>query len=163
MPAAAVSAANVIVTTTPATSPVLEADWLRPGQHVTAMGSDQEHKNEIDAACFSKADLYVPDRLSQTRILGELRSAIAAGLISADTDFAELGTIVAGTAPGRIAPDQITIADLTGTGVQDTAIATHARLRASMPDSAPTLRAETWPKSTHSDLPTPNMRPACRA
>jgi ornithine cyclodeaminase len=128
--AAAVSAANVIVTTTPATSPVLEADWLRPGQHVTAMGSDQEHKNEIDAACFSKADLYVPDRLSQTRILGELRSAIAAGLISADTDFAELGTIVAGTAPGRIAPDQITIADLTGTGVQDTAIATHARLRA---------------------------------
>jgi ornithine cyclodeaminase/alanine dehydrogenase-like protein (mu-crystallin family) len=83
---------------------VLEADWLRPGQHVTAMGSDQEHKNEIDAACFSKADLYVPDRLSQTRILGELRSAIAAGLISAETDFAELGTIVAALRPDASRP-----------------------------------------------------------
>jgi ornithine cyclodeaminase len=127
----AVSAADVIVTTTPATSPVLEAVWLRPGQHMTAMGSDQEHKNEIDPACLSKADLYVPDRLSQTRILGELRSAIAAGLIPAETDFAELGAIVSGAVPGRTAPDQITIVDLTGTGVQDTAIATHARQRAS--------------------------------
>jgi ornithine cyclodeaminase/alanine dehydrogenase-like protein (mu-crystallin family) len=60
-----------------------------------------------------------------------LRSAIAAGLIPAETDFAELGTIVSGASPGRTAPDQITIADLTGTGVQDTAIASHARLRAS--------------------------------
>ena len=127
----AVSAADVIVTTTPAASPVLKAAWLRPGQHVTAMGSDQEHKNEIDPGCFSRADLYVPDRLSQTRILGELRSAIAAGLTPAETDFAELGTIVAGAVPGRTAPEQITIADLTGTGVQDTAIATHARQRAS--------------------------------
>ena len=130
-PATAVTEADVIMTTTPASEPVLKAGWLRPGQHVTAMGSDQEHKNELDPECFARADLYVPDRLSQTRILGELRSAIAAGLISADTDFAELGTLVAGTAPGRTSPDQITIADLTGTGVQDTAIATHARLRAS--------------------------------
>jgi ornithine cyclodeaminase len=130
-PASAVGAADVIVTTTPATSPVLEAGWLRPGQHVTAMGSDQHTKNELEPACLVKVDLYVPDRLSQTRILGELRSAIAAGLIPAETDFAELGTIVSGAAPGRTAPDQITIADLTGTGVQDTAIATHARLRAS--------------------------------
>ncbi|VVT27514.1 ectoine utilization protein EutC [Hoeflea sp. EC-HK425] len=128
---AGVRRADVIVTTTPATSPVLEAAWLLPGQHVTAMGSDQEHKNEIDPACLSKADLYVPDRLSQTRILGELRSAIAAGLIPAETDFAELGAIVSGAVPGRTAPDQITIADLTGTGVQDTAIATHARQRVS--------------------------------
>lgn len=130
-PGSAVSDADVIITTTPATRPVLKAEWLRAGQHVTAMGSDQDHKNEIDPACFSKADLYVPDRLSQTRILGELRSAIAAGLIPAETDFAELGTIVAGAAPGRTAAEQISIADLTGTGVQDTAIATHARLRAS--------------------------------
>jgi len=129
--AAAVAEADVIVTTTPAAEPVLKAEWLRPGQHVIAMGSDQEHKNELDPACFARADLYVPDRLSQTRILGELRSAIAAGLIAAEADFAELGAIVAGAAPGRTGADQITIADLTGTGVQDTAIATHARQRAS--------------------------------
>ncbi|EDQ32903.1 ectoine utilization protein EutC [Hoeflea phototrophica DFL-43] len=126
----AVSSADVIVTTTPATRPVLEAAWLRPGQHVTAMGSDQEHKNELDPACLLKADLYVPDRLTQTRGLGELRSAIASGLVEADRVFAELGMIVAGQAKGRSSDNQITIADLTGTGIQDTAIATLTGKRA---------------------------------
>ena len=128
---AAIAGSDVIVTTTPATEPILMADWLEPGQHITAMGSDQHHKGELEPACLTRADLYVPDRLSQTRTMGELRSAIAAGLIPAETEFAELGAVVAGIAPGRLTADQITIADLTGTGVQDTAIATHARLRAS--------------------------------
>jgi ornithine cyclodeaminase len=127
----ALRGADVVVTTTPATEPILMADWLVPGLHITAMGSDQHHKGELDPACLTRADLYIPDRLSQTRTMGELRSAIAAGLIPADKDFAELGAIVAGAAPGRTGRDQITIADLTGTGVQDTAIATHARMRAS--------------------------------
>jgi ornithine cyclodeaminase len=129
-PAAAAAEADVIVTTTPATAPILEAEWLRPGQHITAMGSDQHGKNELAPACLARADLYVPDRLSQTRSLGELRSAIEQGVIAADRVFAELGEIIAGSAPGRRAASDITIADLTGTGVQDTAIATLARDRA---------------------------------
>ncbi|MEJ8573602.1 ectoine utilization protein EutC [Microbaculum marinum] len=129
-PARAVGEADIVVTTTPSETPVLKADWLRPGQHVTAMGSDQHNKNELEPACLQRADLYVPDRLSQTRGLGELRSAIEAGVVAADAGFAELGTILEGQAPGRTAPEQITIADLTGTGVQDTAIATLARQRA---------------------------------
>lgn len=127
---AAVVGADVIVTTTPATEPVLYAEWLQTGQHVTAMGSDQHNKNELEPACLVRADLYVPDRLSQTRTLGELRSAIGAGVVAADTGFAELGDIVSGVAEGRLSNDAITIADLTGTGVQDTAIATFARRRA---------------------------------
>lgn len=127
---AAVRAADVIVTTTPATRPILMAGWLAPGQHVTAMGSDQHGKSELDPACLARADLYVPDRLSQTRILGELRAAIAAGAVPDDRDHPELGQIVAGRAPGRTHESQITIADLTGTGVQDTAIANHALARA---------------------------------
>ncbi|MDP2120434.1 MAG: ectoine utilization protein EutC [Hoeflea sp.] len=129
-PAAAVREADIIVTTTPATTPVLMAEWLRPGQHITAMGSDQEHKNEIDPACLARVDPYVPDRLSQTRLMGELRAAIAEGLVDARAEFAELGAIVSGKAPGRISDDAITLADLTGTGVQDTAIATFALARA---------------------------------
>ena len=128
--AEAVGAADIIVTTTPATSPVLMADWLKPGQHVTAMGSDQETKNELDPACFSRADLYVPDRHSQTEKLGELRSAIAAGTVAADARFRELGEIIRNKSAGRPSPAAITIADLTGTGVQDTAIAAFARSRA---------------------------------
>ncbi|WP_372802152.1 cyclodeaminase [Paracoccus seriniphilus] len=125
-PAKAVAGADIIVTTTPAHHPILRAEWLRPGQHVTAMGSDQSGKNELDPHCLDHADLYVADRASQTRLLGELRAALELGLIAADADIPELGQIIAGHHPGRTSPEQITIADLTGTGVQDTAIATHA-------------------------------------
>jgi ornithine cyclodeaminase len=124
-PAEAAAEADIIVTTTPATQPILQAAWLRPGQHITAMGSDQPGKGELHPDCLARADLYVADRLSQTRLMGELRAALAAGTIP-DTDHPELGQIIARQHPGRQSPDQITIADLTGTGVQDTAIATHA-------------------------------------
>lgn len=122
----AVTPADIVITTTPAAEPVLKAEWLRPGQHVTAMGSDQEHKTELDPACIELADLYVADRLAQTRLLGELRSAIEAGMASPEEDFPELGAIAIGMAEGRTADHQITICDLTGTGVQDTMIASYA-------------------------------------
>lgn len=117
--------ADVIVTTTPASRPILKAEWLRPGQHVTAMGSDQAGKNELDPLCLDRADLYVADRVSQTELMGELRAAIGAGFFPDRSGIPELGGIVTGRHPGRTGPDQITIADLTGTGVQDTAIAMH--------------------------------------
>ena len=62
-------------------------------------------------------------------LLGRAAVCIAAGIVAAETEFAELGAIITGKAPGRQSPDAITIADLTGTGVQDTAIATLARKR----------------------------------
>ncbi len=127
---AAVAGADIVVTTTPADRPILMADWLEPGQHVTAMGSDAEHKNELDPAILSRVNLYVADRLTQTRRLGELHHAIAAGTVAADRDFPELGAVIAGQAAGRPSTDAITVCDLTGTGVQDTAIATLARSRA---------------------------------
>lgn len=124
-PAELVAAGQLVVTTTPAEHPVLRAEWLHPGLHVTAMGSDQAGKNEIDPAALAKADLYVCDRVSQCELLGELRSAIAAGTWHGGAP-PELGEIVAGRRPGRVSDDQITICDLTGTGAQDTAIANYA-------------------------------------
>ncbi|OOG74769.1 Delta(1)-pyrroline-2-carboxylate reductase [Ensifer sp. M14] len=129
-PEKASAGADIIVTTTPTESPILKAAWLRPGQHVTAMGSDAEHKNEIEPAAIAEASLYVADSLAQTRRLGELHHAIKASRIAAEADFAELGQIIAGQRPGRTAADQRTIVDLTGTGIQDTAIATLAFARA---------------------------------
>lgn len=129
-PAQAVSSADIIVTTTPSERPILRWEWLAPGQHVTAMGSDAEHKNELDPVIIGKADVYVADSLAQTRRLGELHHAITAGLVTSDRAFAELGHVIAGTQSGRGRPADITVADLTGTGVQDTAIATLARDRA---------------------------------
>jgi ornithine cyclodeaminase len=134
-PQNAASGADIIVTTTPCEQPILQADWLSQGQHVTAMGSDAEHKNELDPAVLTRADLYVADSLKQTRRLGELHHAIAGGLVEAEAEFPELGQVIAGLRPGRRAHSDLTIADLTGTGVQDTAIATLARDRAREADA----------------------------
>jgi ornithine cyclodeaminase len=124
-PAKVVAECQLVVTTTPAREPVLRAEWLHPGLHITAMGSDQQGKNEIDPAALAAADLYVCDRVSQCETLGELRSARTAGHL-VDITPPELGAVVAGTAAGRRSPSDVTICDLTGTGAQDTAIATYA-------------------------------------
>ncbi|MDN2568193.1 cyclodeaminase [Aquibium sp. A9E412] len=128
-PARLVAESQLVVTTTPAERPILAAEWLHPGLHVTAMGSDQAGKNEIAARAVAEAGLYVADRASQCEALGELRSAIAAGLWPGGAPV-ELGDVVAGRHPGRTAADQVTICDLTGTGAQDTAIATLALAKA---------------------------------
>ncbi|MFZ2101909.1 MAG: cyclodeaminase [Oricola sp.] len=120
-----VAESQLVVTTTPAEEPVLKAEWLHPGLHITAMGSDQSGKNEIDPIALVAADLYVADRVSQCEKLGELRSAIEAGIWTGGTP-PELGEIITGAKPGRISDNDVTICDLTGTGAQDTAIATYA-------------------------------------
>ncbi len=126
---------DIIVTTTPSETPLIKAEWLVPGQHITAMGSDAEHKNEIDPALFQRSIIYVADSLSQTRRLGELHHAISAGIVAADTVFPELGQIVLNKAKFRRQAEDITFCDLTGTGVQDTAIARLATERASLRDA----------------------------
>jgi len=128
--AESIPAADIVITTTPATEPIVRAEWLVPGHHVTAMGSDQPGKGELEPACLACADGYFPDRQAQTAVQGELHNAIDAGLISPDATFTELGDIVAGKAQGRTSAQQITIVDLTGMGVQDTAIANFAFDRA---------------------------------
>ena len=125
-PEAVCREADLLVTATPTRAPLVQAEWLRPGQHVTALGSDSPGKQELDAGCLALADLVVVDRLTQCAAFGELRHALDAGLLRPDRVHAELGEIVAGVKPGRTTPQQLTIADLTGVGFQDTAIASKA-------------------------------------
>jgi len=125
---AAVRESQLVVTATPARNPILRAEWLHPRLHITAMGSDQGGKNEIEAEAFGEAHLYVCDRVSQAERLGELRAARAAGFLT-DVVPPELGEIIEGLR-GRMSDEDITICDLTGTGAQDTAIASHALKKA---------------------------------
>jgi len=125
----ALAEADIAVTTTPSTEPLIHSGDLHPGLHITAMGSDAEHKNEIAPQVFNAAR-YVCDRVSQTRVLGELHHAIEAGVIDANAQQIELGQVIAGQAKGRTSDSDITLCDLTGTGAQDTAIATLAVARA---------------------------------
>jgi len=115
------SSARLIVTTTAAHEPYLLARHIKPGTHVTAMGSDTPEKNEIDPAILGRAALVVADSVPQCLLRGEIRAAIAAGALRRE-DVVELGNVIAGTARPR-SPDDITLADLTGVAVQDIMIA----------------------------------------
>jgi ectoine utilization protein EutC len=120
---------DFVVTTTPAREPYVEPQWLHRGLHITAMGSDTDYKHELYSDCLAKADLVVCDRLAQCRIIGETHHALDDGLLT-ESAVVELGLLTAGTHPGRTSDDQITVCDLTGVGVQDTAIARLAFARA---------------------------------
>ncbi|WP_417709375.1 cyclodeaminase [Roseibium aggregatum] len=119
-----VADSELVVTTTPSKEAILSADCLHPGLHITAMGSDQEDKNELDPQILARADTIVCDRISQCVKLGELRSALESRALQDTSSVRELGDVVAGSTAGRRQETDITVCDLTGTGVQDTAIAT---------------------------------------
>ena len=121
---------DFVVTTTPSRDPYLKAEWLHPGLHITCMGADAEHKQELYPEVFGRADRIVCDRKSQCFRLGELHHALEAGVIAVEDEIYELGELTAGRLPGRQSDDQITVCDLTGVGVQDTAIALLAFERA---------------------------------
>lgn len=116
--AAVLRACNLVVTVTPATAPLIHAADLQPGTHITAVGSDTPHKQEVDSAILGRADLVVADSIAQCLSRGEIYQALKAGAIQ-EADLSELGSVIAGEKPGRTTEDQITVADLTGVAVQD--------------------------------------------
>jgi ornithine cyclodeaminase len=119
----AVAGAGIIITATPAREPLISAAWLEPGQHITAVGADLPGKQELDPAAFARADKVVVDSVAQAVHSGDVQAAIAAGQFSRSAIHAELGQVAAGLRPGREHADELTIADLTGLGVEDAAMA----------------------------------------
>jgi ectoine utilization protein EutC len=117
---------DTVITTTPAKEPIIKADWLHPGLHITAMGSDAEHKQELEPEVLAIADILVCDTQDQCARLGELHHALTAGVLTEESQVVELGDLTSLKAAGRVNDKQITVCDLTGTGVQDTAIALFA-------------------------------------
>jgi ornithine cyclodeaminase len=118
-----VEGAEVVITATSASQPLVEAGWLAPGAHVTAVGADMPHKQELDPQILAAADKYVPDSIQAAAACGELHHAIKAGVFDAGSVHGELGALASGRLPGRTREDELTVADLTGLGIQDAAIA----------------------------------------
>ena len=114
---------RVIVTATASTTPLVMASWVGPGTHITSVGTGSPEKIELEPALLRRADKLVVDRVFQTERYGNLHHAMAAGIVTRDKVYAELGDLAAGRLPGRENASEITVADLTGVGVQDAAIA----------------------------------------
>ena len=114
-----VSHADIIITTTPATSFLFGNNLVRPGTHVTAIGADTHGKQELPTSLIESASLLVCDMMSQSLNHGEFQ-------VINDTDLSkkvvELGNILSNSCAGRTSDNDITIADLTGIAAQDIAI-----------------------------------------
>jgi ornithine cyclodeaminase len=114
-----VSLADIIITTTPATSPLFGDNLVRPGTHITAIGADTHGKQELPTSLIESASLLVCDMTSQSLNHGDFQ-------VINDTDLSkkvvELGNILSNSCAGRTSDNDITIADLTGIAAQDIAI-----------------------------------------
>lgn len=120
---AVVEASDILITTTPSREPLVRAAWVRRGTHIIAVGSDGPDKREMESAVLARADKVVADRLDQCLRLGEIHHAVAEGVLDITRIHGELGEIAAGLKSGRASDAEITIADLTGVGVQDAVVA----------------------------------------
>jgi len=114
---------RIIVCVTSSTTPLIKAAWVARGTHITSAGTDSPDKVELEPALMAKADKLFADRVVQTERFGNLHHALAAGAVTRRKVTGEIGDLVAGRLLGRELPHEITIADLTGVGVQDAAIA----------------------------------------
>ncbi len=118
----AVRGADVVITATGATVPLILDAWVQPGTHITAVGADAPGKQEMDIDLIARADVLAVDLASQCLDHGEVSHAFRAGRIAAGSVW-EIGAVLSGARPGRTGEDQITIADLTGIAAQDIAMA----------------------------------------
>lgn len=109
---------NLIITTTPAHTPLILTQDVQPGTHITAMGSDTPHKQELDSDILAKADLVIADSIPQSESRGEIYQAVKNGSISHEK-VVELGAAIQDKSLQRTNDQQISVADLTGVAVQD--------------------------------------------
>ncbi len=118
----AVAGADIVVTATWAKDPVLEDEWIGPGVHINAVGSNNARRRELPAGLVRRADLIVVDSLEQSRIeSGDLLLALEPAQWN-DPRLVELKEVVIGKAGRRSASD-VTVFKSNGLGVEDVAAA----------------------------------------
>jgi len=118
-------ASDVIVTCTPAKTPFLGPEDVRPGTFIAAIGADNPEKNEMAPALMARARV-ITDVTAQAIYMGDLNHAIRAGAMRETDVDAEIGEIIDGRKPGRTNSSEITIFDGTGVGIQDVAASVRA-------------------------------------
>ena len=116
--------ADILTTITPARTPIVQAEWVKPGTHINAIGADAAGKQEL-ASTLTAAARVVVDDMEQATHSGEINVPLSTGVFRDSDIYAELGHVVAGVKPGRQNATDITIFDSTGLALQDLACAAH--------------------------------------
>jgi alanine dehydrogenase len=115
-----VRGADVVVTVTPARTPIVKDEWIAPGTHVAALGADKKGDQELEGKLLQRARIFVDD-IRQCRTDGEINVPLSQGLITEAGIVGEIGEVVTGRKQGRRSDDEITLFDSTGIALQDSA------------------------------------------
>jgi ornithine cyclodeaminase len=119
----AVRGADIVVTATSSSTPVLEGEWLEPGMHVNAIGACLPHTREVDGAAIARSRLYCDRRESLLNEAGDFLLAQKEGAVTPQDVQGEIGEVLIGKVPGRTSPDEITLFKSLGMSVEDLAAA----------------------------------------
>ena len=114
--------ADIIVTITCSTAPIIMRDWVREGTHFSCIGADMEGKEEIDPAILRDAVVYADD-VDQCVRAGECELAIKGGVMAEEHISGQIGEVLLGQKPGRTSEKEITVFDATGLALLDLAVA----------------------------------------
>lgn len=114
----AVQFGDVVVTATQSRKPLVRGEWLRAGQHITAVGADDVTKCELDAAALQRSRVFV-DTIETALANGEVHRAVNSGEYFRSALAGEIGDVLAKRCVGRQSSDDITIATFAGIGAQD--------------------------------------------
>ncbi len=126
----AVEGADVVVTMTTSTDPVLEGKWISPGTHLNVAGSNHIHRREVDGEAVNRSRIVAVEDLAQAKVeAGDLKIAIDEKMFGWDRAVL-LGDVVAGKIPGRHDADEITMFKSLGIGLWDAVVARHIYDRA---------------------------------
>lgn len=117
-----VKGCDVLVTTTPATRPVVKNEWVSEGMHINAIGADAAGKEELEPEMLNRARVVVDD-YEQACHFGEINVPVSRGIFRREQIHAELGEVIVGRKPGRVSEDEIIVFDSTGLAIQDLAAA----------------------------------------
>jgi ornithine cyclodeaminase len=126
----AVRGADVVVAATSSSGPVLEREWLKEGAHVNSVGGRPPVLRELDTATIAASSFFVDRRESAEAEAGDYREALESGAIGANHIKEEIGEVLIGAAPGRSAPDELTVFRSLGLAVEDLAAAEYVVRRA---------------------------------
>jgi ornithine cyclodeaminase len=115
----AVQNADIICTATTSTQPVFEDEYIKPGTHISAVGSYTPEMQEVPADTLQRAKIYVDSRSASLAEAGDLIQPIQAGRFDQGHIRGELGEVILGRLEGRQSPEDITYFKSVGIAVQD--------------------------------------------
>ena len=119
----AVRGADIVVTSTTSTEPVLDGSWLTPGMHINAIGANFPQKHELDGTAVRRCDIIAADSREQSKIeAGDLIQMYGDDKRRWD-NVSDLSEIVAGKVPSRSNPEQITLFKSNGIAIEDIVVA----------------------------------------